>query len=383
MSRTSIARAMLTTLLVWPSLLWAQSNRSATGPREQALPGWRTDTAQRTINLRELKAGGPGKDGIPAIQRPRFVNAERAAPWLGADEPVISLVVNGQSKAYPLQILMWHEIINDTIAEIPVAVTFCPLCYSAEVFDRRAKGQTLTFGISGFLRLSNMVMYDKQTESLWQQGLGQAVVGSLTGTRLKRLPAQIISFAQFRQAYPKGRVLSRRTGHNRPYGRNPYVGYDSISQNPLTIRPDSRQGVLPRERLVAVTIAGRDKAYPYSTTRKLGVVNDEVGTVPLVVFHGDGALSAMDQGQIASSREVGSTGVFDRRMEGQVLTFEYTNGRFRDTETSSTWDITGKAVEGPMKGKQLKPIGHSDYFAFSWLVFRPGTQIFTPSSGAR
>jgi len=182
------------------------------------------------IELSELMSGGPGKDGIPAIASPRFVSPEEAGRWLKFQEPVISLVVGGAARAYPLQILLWHEIVNDRIGGVPVAVTFCPLCYSAVAFDRRIEGSEYSFGVSGMLRNSDMIMYDRETESLWQQLFGEAIVGDLTGARLMPLPAQIISFRQFSAAYPNGRVLSRDTGYDRPYGRNPYVGYDDINQ---------------------------------------------------------------------------------------------------------------------------------------------------------
>lgn len=375
-----LTRSLLLVTVACSLLLSAETTRRRTRSETPRLPGWRTNTAKRTIELHELKAGGPGKDGIPAIHRPAFVEPERAARGIGRDEPVIALEVGGQSKAYPLQILMWHEIVNDTIGDVPVAVTFCPLCYSADVFDRRVDDKVLSFGVSGFLRFSNMIMYDRQTETFWQQALGEAVVGDRVGSSLRRLPAQIISFAQFREAYPTGVVLSRRTGHNRPYGRNPYVGYDSVSQNPLTVGRSSNKGLLPRERLVTVSVDGRDKAYPYFVTRRQGAINDEVGGVPLVIFHGDGAVSALDRERIAASREVGSTGVFERRLGDEVLTFKHEDGQFHDEQTQSTWDITGKAVAGPLKGQRLTPVAHGDYFAFSWLVFKPDTGVYRPAA---
>ncbi len=173
---------------------------------------WKTDTEKRSIDLEELRSGGPPKDGIPSIDQPVYITAEEAASWLGDREPVIAFRFAGEARAYPLQILMWHEIANTRFGDIPVAVTFCPLCYSALVFDRRVDGETLEFGVSGFLRHSDMIMFDRTTESLWQQITGEAVVGSYTGTRLKTLPSQIISFEQFREVYPGGLVLSRETG---------------------------------------------------------------------------------------------------------------------------------------------------------------------------
>jgi hypothetical protein len=358
----------------------AESSRIAAPQGDRTLSGWRTNTTQRSIELDELMAGGPGKDGIPAILRPRFVAPEAARRWLSDQEPVISLAIGEESRAYPLQVLMWHEIVNDTIGGVPVAVTFCPLCYSADVFDRRVKDRVLTFGVSGFLRVSNMVMYDRQTESLWQQALGEAIVGELTGSTLKRLPAQIISFEQFREAHPKGTILSRETGYSRPYGRNPYVGYDRIGRSPFALSQENTKGLLPQEQLVTISVAGTDKAYPHRLTRQMRAINDQVGGIPLVVFHTEGAVSALDQARIAASREVGSTGVFDRRLGEQTLTFRYEEGRLRDGQTHSVWDITGKAVAGPLKGSQLTPIPHGDYFAFSWLVFKPDTEVFEVAS---
>jgi len=338
--------------------------------------GLRTETSKRTIELNELESGGPGKDGIPAISRPVFNKPAIAQTWLGPNEPVIAVVVKGQSRAYPLQILMWHEIVNDTIARVPVAVTFCPLCYSANVFDRRVAGRTYSFGVSGLLRHSDLVMYDRRTESLWQQLSGEAIVGDMVGSQLKRAPAQIISFDQFRSAHKDGLVLSRKTGYRRPYGQNPYAGYDDISNSPFRYHGKNDDRLKPMEKVIAVSITGLDKAYPYSVTRKLRVINDKIANVPLAVFHADGALSALDKARIDSSRQVGSTGVFERRFEGRLLSFRYNDGQFHDEQTDSTWDITGRAIQGPLKGKQLTRIVHGDYFAFAWLAFKPQTRIY-------
>ena len=271
---------------------------------------------------------------------------------------------------------MWHEIVNDTVASVPVAVTFCPLCYSANVFDRRVNRKVLSIGVSGMLRHSDMVMYDRQTESLWQQITGKAIVGDMTGSQLKRIPAQIISFEQFRTAHKQGLVLSRKTGYRRNYGQNPYAGYDDIYKTPFMFRGKKDHRLLPMEKVVTISIADSDKAYPYSVTQKLKVINDNVDDMPLVIFHSDGAVSALDKTRIAASRQVGSTGAFDRRVDDQTLDFHYNDGNFYDKQTQSLWDITGRAVNGSLKGKQLKQIVHGDYFAFAWLVFKPKTEIY-------
>ncbi|ARA94897.1 hypothetical protein AWN76_018215 [Rhodothermaceae bacterium RA] len=327
-------------------------------------------------DLDELVAGGPPKDGIPALDDPLFVAPEAAAGWLAPREPVVALEVNGDARAYPLQILIWHEIVNDRVGGVPVAVTFCPLCYSAVAYARTLDGTTYTFGVSGLLRHADLVMFDRQTETLWQQLNGEAIVGELTGTVLDPLPAQIVSFAQFREAYPEGRVLSRETGHRRDYGRNPYVGYDDIDQRPFLYRGPQDERLPPMEKVVAVSHGGEDKAYPHTLTRARRVVHDTVGGTPIVVFHAPGAVSALDEARIRRSREGGTTGVFEARLGGRVLRFRYEDGRFVDEATGSTWLVTGQAIAGPLEGQRLTPLPHGDFFAFAWFAFKPETAVY-------
>ena len=197
---------------------------------------WKTDFGKHSVPLSEIMSGGPPKDGIRAIDRPEFVGVDAADGWLKPREPVIFFVRGSDARAYPLQILIWHEIVNDIVGAVPVAITFCPLCNTAIAFDRRVHGQTLSFGTTGKLRFSDLVMYDRQTESWWQQATGQAIVGALTGVQLMPLPAQTISWGTFKEAFPGGKVLSRHTGYNRPYGENPYVGYDDVNSSPFLYR---------------------------------------------------------------------------------------------------------------------------------------------------
>ncbi len=343
-----------------------------------SLRGFKTNTDKRVVDLSELKPAGVGKDGIPAIDRPRFVPPRIADNWLRPREPVIAVHIGRRSKAYPLQILIWHEIVNDQIGDVPIAVTFCPLCYSAIVFDRRIQGKTHTFGVSGFLRHSDMVMYDRRTETLFQQFTGEGLVGDHAGVQLKRLPAQIISFGQFRNSYPNGDILSRRTGYNRSYGRNPYVGYDDIGNSPFLYKGPTDGRLAPMQKLITVSIGETHVAYPYSVTERSKVINDDAGSEPIVVFHVDGALSALDSDRTTASKHIGSTGVFSRRVAGDTLDFYERGGEIRDQQTQSSWDITGKAIKGRLRGVRLAPIPHGDYFAFAWLVFRPQTRIYKP-----
>ena len=358
------------------TLLLVAGCANAQDQNTQLPPGWKTDTSKRSIELDELMNGGPPKDGIPSIDDPKFVTPSEAAGWLKPQEPVVAVDLGNDPRAYPLQILTWHEIVNDDIQGTPVAVTFCPLCYAAVAYDRRIDGETYSFGVSGMLRHSDMVMYDRETETLWQQLNGEGIVGAFTGTKLTPLPAQIISFEQFRDAYPTGIVLSKETGHSRDYGRNPYVGYDNIKDRPFLFRGPYDDRVPPMEKLVTVGVNGEEKAYPHRRTKKKRVIHDRVGDEDIVVFHGDGAVSALDKAEISASKEIGSTGVFFRKVDEQLLTFKYEDGLFTDEETGSTWNIAGRAVAGPLVGKQLGPIPHGNFFAFAWFAFKPGAELY-------
>jgi hypothetical protein len=361
-------------VLVIEAGAFGQSRYRAAG-NSRRLPGFNTNTDRRSVEPGELVAVDMAGDGTPAIDEPDFVDTKTARFWIKPDEPVVSLTIGNESRAYPLQILIWHEIVNDTVSGVPVAVTFSPLCYSANVFLRRLGGTVYEFGVSGFLRQSNMVMFDRQTETMWQQITGEAIIGDLTGRKLALLPSQIISFEQFSRAYPDGRVLSRRTGFRRNYGRNPYAGYDDVSDTPFNF-PAQGDKPQPKEKLIAVGKGDSYVAYPYSAASRVHVIEDEIAGEPVVVFYDDDAVSALDNQRIAMSRRSGSTGVFDRRIGDLTLNFSYHNGMFYDQQTQSIWDITGQAVDGEMKGKKLRPIAHGDYFSFAWITFRPETSIF-------
>lgn len=367
-SHSSIVVALLITAL----FTWECSDA-------QRLPvsGFDTNLEKRSIDLSELIGGGPGKDGIPAINNPRFVSQEEAAGWIDPKEPVISLEVNGEAKAYPIQVLIWHEIANDEIGGVPVSVTFCPLCYSAIVFDRRLDGEVYNFGVSGMLRNSDLVMFDRKTETLWQQFSGEAIVGDLTGKQLKILPSQLISFEQFRETYPNAPVLSKETGHRRNYGENPYAGYDDINNSPFLMDDDQISDKLPpMEKVVGVRSGDVQVGYPYSITEEAKVLHDEINGEPVVIFHLDGMASALDNPSIKNSRDDGATGVFSPVVDGEKLEFEFRDGTVIDRKTESTWNISGKATSGPMEGKKLETKQFGDYFAFAWLVFYPDTEIY-------
>jgi hypothetical protein len=342
-----------------------------------ALEQFDTDLTNTTIDLSELRSGGPSKDGIPSIDDPSFVSVDAARDWIDPKEPVILVEHNGEARGYPLQILTFHEIVNDQIGGTPVAVTFCPLCYSAIAFERTLDGEPVTFGVSGLLRHSDLVMYDRKTETLWQQFTGEAIAGTLAGQTLDLVSSQIVSFRQFAESYPDAPVLSRETGHRRPYGQNPYAGYDDVDSRPFAYDGPTDNRLPPKEKVVAVSVGDTHKGYPHSVTKEKRVVHDAMNDTPLVVFHAPGAVSALDARRISQSKEDGTTGVFDRRVDGRTLTFQYDGeGRFTDDETGSVWTVTGRAVEGPLKGTQLDRVQHGNYFAFSWFAFRPNATVY-------
>ena len=334
-----------------------------------------TDFSIRSIDLGEISSGGPPPDGIPAIDNPVFESVADADTWLGFDWPVMFFETNGVARAYPLAILIHHEIVNDVVGGTPVALTFCPLCNSTIAFGRRlADGTVLDFGTTGNLRNSDLVMYDRQTRSWWQQFTGEGIVGEMTGTVLEVLPSQIIGWSEFKERHPDGEVLSRNTGHVRNYGRNPYAGYDSIGNNPFLFDGDL-DGRLPAvERVVAIEIDGTDVAYPFTQLSELQVLNDSVQGIPLTIFWQSGTASTFGN----SAHDTGSTAVYLRELEGQVLSFQPALEGFRDVETGSLWNIFGEAVEGPLAGSQLEQVISAEHFWFAWSVFKPDTIIWQP-----
>ena len=338
--------------------------------------GWKTDFSLHTVPFFEILSGGVPRDGIPPIDDPVFVEIADADEWIGDMEPVISLEIDGVTKAYPLQIMTWHEIVNDEVAGVPVAVTFCPLCNSAIAFDRRLDGVVYDFGTSGNLRYSDLIMWDRQTESWWQQLSGEAIIGELAGRRLTFLPASIISWSDFKAANPDSQVLSKKTGNTRDYGRNPYAGYDRADRPPFLYDgiPDGR--LLPKERVLALSINNANIAFPFSVLEQERVVNHTLGGQDVAVFFKKGTLSALDASSISRSRDVGATGVFDPSLDGRKLTFRADGGKILDDETGSEWNILGQAVAGELAGSALEPIVHANHFWFAWAAFKFDTTIY-------
>jgi len=301
MIRKSFFSCALTALLGALVLVIAGSLPSAANPERWKRTGWeQTDFSKTSIEFSEIQQGGPPKDGIPSIDKPEFTKLSEAEN-IGAKEPVITLALGGEARAYPLRVLIWHEIVNDRFGDIPVTITFCPLCNSAVVFDRRVGDKVLDFGTTGMLRKSDLVMYDRQTQSWWQQFTGEAIVGTMLKTRLSMIPSRIESFEKFKQRFPQGKILIPNNASMRSYGSNPYAGYDTMPR-PFLFAGELPTDIEPMARVIVFEAAGKRHAV------SMKLLNDrkklKVSNVSLSWSAGQN--SALDTRRISDGRDVGN-----------------------------------------------------------------------------
>lgn len=266
-----------------------------------------TDFKQCTVPISQVRSGGPGKDGIRSIEMPKFQPINLSS--LADAEPVITVSFNGEARTYPLQILIWHEIVNDVVGGVPVAVTYCPLCNASIVFDRRLDGQTLEFGTTGNLRRSDLVMYDRQTESWFQQYDGTGLFGQLAGQVLTTLPARLESVGAVRARDGNSLIMETPKGFLRPYGANPYVGYDS-SAFPFLFDGEVPDDIRPLEYVV---ISG-DNAWALDSLREKGRIETE----NLILEWQPGRASALDSRKIADGRDLGIVTVSKKNADGKT-----------------------------------------------------------------
>jgi hypothetical protein len=292
----SIVRLALIAVTLILSLAPSRAN-----PELWRAEGWTTDFEKASIAWTDVLSGGPPRDGIPSIDQPKFM-AVLSIEDLVPQDPVMGLAINGDARAYPLRVLMWHEIANDVVGGVPVAITYCPLCNAAIVFERTVDGKVLDFGTTGKLRNSDLVMYDRQTQSWWQQFTGEAIVGSYLGTALKTVPARLESFADFKARFPAGQVLVPGDSASREYGRNPYEGYDSLPK-PFLYGGAMPEGIEPLSRVVMVRA---NKAEPIIISLEALRAKGKVNIMGYAVSWKAGQASALDAGEIAKGRDVGS-----------------------------------------------------------------------------
>ncbi len=326
------------------------------------------------VDFDEIISGGPPKDGIPALTDPDFVEVDDAQEWLKRNEMVFVADYRewgaSEVRIYPVQILIYHEIVNDTIGPLPIIITYCPLCNTAAAFGRTIHGIPHQFGVSGRLRRSNLLMYDDLTESWWQQATGEAVVGEYTGSQLRSWPLLTLSWGEARKQYPEALVLSRQTGHNRPYGRNPYVGYDTLNHPFLYLGPRIDASYTPFTRVLVVRINNQEQGYQYPELQKNVVTHDSIGGQNIVIFWSEDSASPLDTQSVSEGRQVGSANAFLPIIEGRELNFFAENGIIYDERTKSTWSTNGRALSGSMAGSLLTAVPSIQHFWFSWSAFR-------------
>lgn len=362
-----------------PSSSTAAPERAAVPAGPSALTDPRSDEfPPPLVPIDEIISGGPPPDGIPSLDAPVFVDAASVDDQLEPAESVVALEINGDARAYPVRVMIWHEIVNDTVGDVPVSVTYCPLCNSAVSYRREVGGVETTFGTSGSLYASALVMYDRLTESLWTHFDGRAVVGVLAGTQLEAVASPLMAWEDFVATYPDGQVLDwTQTGHARDYGRNPYAGYDDADTDPFLFRGlvDGRERA--KQRVVGITVNEASVAY------SMALLADDGGTATalavggrdLVILWKPGQASALDASTVDEGRDVGSVGVFVPEVDGSSVTLVAGDGQFVDEETGSTWTIAGVAVDGPLKGSRLERVEHLDTFWFAWSTYRPETLL--------
>jgi hypothetical protein len=353
-------------------------------PRKIAFD-WKTDITKHSIDLSEIQIVMP-KGSFPRIDYPKFFDKKQGLKAYFSKEPVIAVEINGKAKAYPLNILTFHEITNDSLGGVPILATYCPLCNSGLVFNRKLKHNNkeylLEFDVSGMLRKSDMVMLDRNTETLWQQLMGTAIVGELDEAQLDIIPSMIISVEDFFEHYPNGKIMSNKNDNEKmaqQYGKNPYKKYDDLSSSPYKrfFNKDNVDKRLPAmERIVDIEDLGDYKVYTFSKLQKEKVINDTFKSKDVVLFFKEGTVSILDDNDISKSKDIGSVTVFKRKVNGKTLTFSKKGTAYIDSETNSSWNFTGYCFKGELQDTQLRIEPHSNHFAFAWLAFHPDTIIY-------
>ncbi len=334
------------------------SSTTTTDSQPSELIIMKTDGVKHSIPLDKIKGGGPPKDGIPSIDNPVFANIENSQ-FMSDSDTVIGLEINGESKAYPLFILVWHEIVNDKVGETPVSVTYCPLCYTSQVFERIINGQEVEFGTSGKLYNSNLLMYDRFTESYWSQALGMAVKGELTGHQLDLVPFDVITWGDWKALHPDTLVLTTDTGHIRSYATDPYGDYYAEPRIMFPVE-HSDDRMHPKEIILGFKQDEIYKAYKQNDVESNVIINDSIGSVPMLLV----------------SLYPENSRAFERTINDQVLDFVYADGKIVDTQTNSEWNYDGLAISGEFGGKQLERLPIEPGFWFEWIAFHPETLVY-------
>ncbi len=315
-------------------------------------------------------ATGQNRDAIPALTLPFVARADDqgGVDFMRPEDRVLGVVIEGEARAYPFFILWWHEVVNDVLGDRPIAVTYCPLTGSGITFSSEVDGVIVEFGVSGLVFENNLMMFDRATESLWPQMLLQARCGPAAGTPLELIHTVETTWAEWVERHPSTTVVTPSTGFPRDYGAYPYGNYDFPSVGTLLFPSSPYSGErLPKERVLALEVAGDAVAYPYFELADEGesaVVNDVVGGEPVVVTFDSPSVTAM---------------AFNAAVDGQVLTFTVSAqdpDLIVDDQTGSRWTLYGEATAGPLAGSALVPRADAYIvFWFAWSVFHPQTRL--------
>ena len=317
-----------------------------------------TNGVKHSIPLDKIKGGGVPKDGIPSIDNPVFVEIQNSH-FMSDSDTVIGLEINGDAKAYPIFILVWHEIVHDKVGDVPVSVTYCPLCYTNQVFERIIDGQEVEFETSGKLYNSNLLMYDRYTESYWSQALGTAVKGELTGYELNLIPFDVITWGDWKKLHPDTLVLTTDTGHIRSYATDPYGSYYTEPQ--IMFPVENRDDRLPpKEIVIGFNQDDIYKAYKQNDIESKILINDFIGDTPIML------VSLFSENSRA----------FERTVNGNTLNFVFDDGIILDVQTNSEWNYDGLSISGENIGMQLKRMPIEPGFWFEWVAFHPQTLVY-------
>lgn len=334
---------------------------------------WQTNFEKYSVPPEDIVSGGTGRDSrIIPIDNPLFASVDIARNRLDDYTSVIVVEYQGIKRAYPLNIMTAHEIVNDNIGGLPIAVTFCPMCNSAIVYHRVVDGQVLRMGVSGNFYGNNFLMYDNLTESWWYQFTGEAVVGDFTGERLDIVPSQVVGFHSYARRYPDGEVLIGDA--NRPnmnYDLTPYMIYQN-SSSPVLSNDNYDPRLSAMQRVLSTNVEQMPIAYPFSILREVGVINDVVNGHPIVAFWQAGAVDAIE----SNDDNTGQAAIFGRELNGELLTFRYDYGRIYDEQTNSEWNIFGEAIAGELQGESLYDYDCYTYFWFAWSSAYPETLVY-------
>ncbi|NQY21829.1 MAG: DUF3179 domain-containing protein [Campylobacteraceae bacterium] len=337
---------------------------------------WNTNWKKHSVDYSDILSGGPPRDGIPPLDKPKFINIKDAKSWLNDNDALIFVKINNKSKAYALKILIWHEIVNDTLDKEKIVVTFCPLCNASFVYSRIINKKEYTFGTSGLLRYSDLVMFDRESESLWQQFSGEAIIGDKTGITLNSIDSSIISFKDIYSQYPNTKILSKNTGFYRSYGNNPYIGYDDINSSPFLLKNKSDSRLLPMRRVTTLEINNKSIVYSHEIFKNKNLINDVFENNNIVVFYKKNLLSVLDKKDISESKLIASTKVYNRKIGQIILRFYYKDGFYYDKQTNSKWNFFGKALAGKYKNTQMLEFSSGNHFWFSYSIFKKNILIY-------